>query len=75
MQANNREKIIYSTMKNRYVGLGNADTTRTEFVGNVKRDTYANLVGHDSTLSHLSLALGKSKREIHHDMIKKMANI
>lgn len=74
MQANNREKIMYNTMKSRYVGLGNADTTRAEFVGNIKRDTYASLIAHDSTLSHLSLALGKSKREVHHDMIEKMAN-
>lgn len=73
MQANNnREKKLYNVMKSRYVGLGNADTSREEFAANIKRDTYGSLIGHDSTLSHLSHGLNKSKRQIHNELIEKM---
>lgn len=69
---NSKETQMYNAMKNRYVGIGDADTKRKEFIGNMKRDTYASLIGHDSTLTHLSVALNKPKRIIHQEMIDKM---
>lgn len=72
MQANAREEHLYKTMKGRYVGLGNADTSRDEFIGNIKRDTYASLIGHDSMLTHLSVGLNQPKKIIQNHMIDKM---
>lgn len=73
MQANAREEHLYKTMKARYVGLGNADTSRDEFIGNIRRDTYASLIGHDSLLTQLSVGLNQPKKIIQHNMIDKMS--
>lgn len=72
---NTREKLIYNTLKNKYVGLGDADTTREEFISNIKRDTYSSLVGHDSLLTHLSVSTGKPKALLRNELINKMANL
>ncbi|GMM30575.1 hypothetical protein DAMA08_033200 [Martiniozyma asiatica (nom. inval.)] len=69
-----RERQVYQQMKARYVGLGNADTTREEFISNAKRDTYAALVGNKHMLTHLSVATGKPKQLLHQELIEKMAN-
>lgn len=68
-----REKQLYGALKSKYVGLGDADTTRKEFISNVRRDTYASLIGHDSLLEHLSVGLNKPKQIVRHEMIDKMA--
>lgn len=71
--ANAREKLVYNSLKTKYVGLGNADTARNEFIDNMKRDTYASLIGHDSLVEHLSVSLNKPKGIIRHELIDKMA--
>lgn len=67
------EKAKYNTLKNKYIGLGDADTKRFEFINNIKRDTYASLIEHDSTLEHLSLSMGKPKQIVRNEIIDKMA--
>lgn len=68
-----REKQMYNALKSKYVGLGDADTTRKEFIGNIRRDTYASLIGHDSILGHLSVGLNKPKQIVRQELIDKMA--
>jgi splicing factor 3B subunit 5 len=73
MQTNIKEEQTYKMLKGRYVGLGNADSTREEFIANIKRDTYSSLIGHDSLLTQLSVGLNRPKEIIKHDFIDKMA--
>lgn len=68
------EKARYNAQKNKYVGLGDADTTRKEFVENIKRDTYSSIIGHASLLQHLSISIGKPKQIIRNELIEKMDN-
>ncbi|GMG20562.1 unnamed protein product [Ambrosiozyma monospora] len=68
-----RDRQLYEQMKSKHVGVGNADTTREEFISNMKRDTYATLISHSSLLDHLSVSLNKPKRLLHSEMIDKMA--
>ncbi|AWU77729.1 uncharacterized protein C5L36_0D04560 [Pichia kudriavzevii] len=69
---NSRERQLYQTLKTRYVGLGDADTTRGEYLENVKRDTLTSLVGHDCTLTQISYATGKTKSEVRFEILNKM---
>ncbi|ODV87169.1 hypothetical protein CANARDRAFT_26594 [[Candida] arabinofermentans NRRL YB-2248] len=72
MSDNLRDRQQFETQKFKYIGVGSADTTRNEFISNVKRDTYSNLASHNPTLEYLSVSLNKPKKEIRFQMIEKM---
>ncbi|VEU21655.1 DEKNAAC102578, partial [Brettanomyces naardenensis] len=67
------EKQLYETLKSKFVGLGNADTKRKEFIRNVKIDTYSALATSDPMVEQLSVALNKPKGLVKQDLIEKMA--
>lgn len=69
---NSREKQVYNNLKNKYIGIGDADTKRGEFLSNIKKDTYFSLISYDSINTHLSIGLNKPKRLIQNDIIDKM---
>ena len=52
--------VTAEQLKVRYVGTGNADTTKYEFLTNQHRDTYASLLGHYDQLSYTAVALNES---------------
>lgn len=64
----------YNLLKSKYIGLGNADTTRDEFLANVNRDTYSSLAQHDSILYYNSVILNEPMGLLRQKMIKKMAD-
>ncbi|KAM3125328.1 hypothetical protein CJJ07_001554 [Candidozyma auris] len=67
-----REHNEYLRHKAKYIGVGNADTTREEFFTNVHRDTLASIVLHDSLLTYNSVAMSKHKHLVRRDLIKRM---
>lgn len=67
-----RENIQYSHLKTKYIGLGDPDTTREEFITNIHRDTYASLVQHEGLLLYNSLALNEPTEVLRVKMLKKM---
>ncbi|QPG73582.1 hypothetical protein FOA43_000894 [Brettanomyces nanus] len=67
------EKQLYKKLKSKFVGLGDADTQRKEFLQNVKIDTYSTLATHDSLVEHLSVTFNKSKCLVKQDLIEKIA--
>ncbi|ODV98445.1 hypothetical protein PACTADRAFT_922 [Pachysolen tannophilus NRRL Y-2460] len=67
-----REQQLYENLKTKYIGLGNTDTTREEWMDNVYRDTYANMVMHNPELHHLSIVLNKPQLLTRMSMIEKM---
>lgn len=69
-----RENNEYHRLKSKYLGLGNADTDREEFLCTLKRDTYASLAQHDHLLYYNSLILNEPMECVRQRMIKKMVN-
>lgn len=68
-----KEANQYYHLKSKYIGVGNPDTTREEFLSNVRKDTYASLAHHKPLLLYTSLGLGENEETVRQDMIKKMA--
>lgn len=66
------ENNEYLRHKAKYIGIGNADTTRDEFFTNVHRDTLASIAQHDSLLMYNAVALNKPKAFVKQDLIKRM---
>lgn len=64
----------YNQLKSKYIGLGNADITREEFMTNVNRDTYSSLAQHDNILYYNSVIMNEPMELMRQRMIKKMAN-
>ncbi|KAG2734942.1 hypothetical protein G9P44_001156 [Scheffersomyces stipitis] len=62
----------YNRLKAKYIGLGNPDTTREEFLTNVHRDTLSSLSHHDNLVLYNSVVLNKHPELLRQDMIKKM---
>ena len=54
------------------VGCGHADTTKWEFMTNVRRDTFASHVGHFSRLSYMAGAENKSSARSRISCLEKM---
>lgn len=54
--------------------IGNASTTRRQWLRVQHRDTLASLVSHPNTKAYLSMALDKSQAELRHEMILKMVD-
>lgn len=67
-----REYKQYVHLKSKYVGIGNADTTREEFLATIHRDTYASMAHHQSMLQYTAVALGRHPHLLRQDFIKKM---
>ena len=59
-------------LKARYVGTGNPDTTREEWLTNIQRDTLAGSVGHFDQLSFCALATNQSVERTRMEMLNKM---
>ena len=62
----------FEILKNKYVGTGDADTTRWEFGTNIYRDTLASNIGHKSRLLYMSLALNQTPFETKIEFLDKM---
>ena len=59
-------------LKAKYIGTGDADMTKHEWVTNMHRDTLASHVGHYDQLSYLAVAQNQSVGRTRKDMIEKM---
>ena len=54
----------------KYVGTGHPDTTSWEWKTNIKRDTFASIVGHPPHLSYIALAQNEPTAKVRADMIR-----
>lgn len=70
-----RQKRLYQLQKQKYLGVGNENTTDQEWLANVRRDTYNSLQGHSAMLEYLTLANDSitSKRDMKIALLRKMA--
>lgn len=69
-----REQKVYESLKNKYIGLGDSDTTKEEWLANVTRDRYSNMVTHKQSLYHLGVALNKPTALVRDELIQKMSD-
>ncbi|KAK6455557.1 splicing factor 3B subunit 5/RDS3 complex subunit 10 [Scheffersomyces xylosifermentans] len=67
-----KETNEYNQLKSKYVGLGNPDTSRAEFMTNVHRDTLASLSHHSNVLLYNSVVLNEHPELVRQELIKKM---
>lgn len=67
-----RDTHQYLYQKAKYLGLGDADTSREQFLTNVLRNTLAAVAMHDSLLSYNSLATNTHRELLRQQTIKKM---
>lgn len=51
-------------LQSKYSGTGHADTTKFEWAVNMKRDTYASIIGQDSLLTYLAVAHNEPKERL-----------
>lgn len=68
-----RETQQYLQQKAKYIGIGNADTTRDEFATQIHRDTLASLAMHKDILMYNSVATNNNPELYRQSLIKKMA--
>lgn len=59
-------------LQSKYTGTGHADTTRYEWMVNIKRDTYASLVGHPSLAMYHSVAENESLGRVRYTFMQNM---
>ncbi|ODQ80047.1 hypothetical protein BABINDRAFT_161689 [Babjeviella inositovora NRRL Y-12698] len=67
-----REQRQYDHLKARHIGLGNADTTKLEWMSNVHRDTYASFAGNAALCLYYSVAMNESLSLTRTRFIEKM---
>lgn len=67
-----RDSHQYVYQKAKYIGLGNADTSREEFLTNVHRDTLASLAMHESLVAYQATATNTHRELVRQQLIKKM---
>lgn len=67
-----REQNEFLFQKSKYIGVGNADTSREEFITNIHRDTLSSIIQHDSLLQYTALATNTPKILLKQQLIKKM---
>ena len=80
MEADTRDRwnVNFSFSKNfeylkaKYIGTGDATTTRAQWATEIQRDTYSSLIQHDALLSYISIANGESKNKTKFEMLEKM---
>lgn len=68
-----REHKQYVQLKSKYLGIGNADTSRAEFLATIHRDTYASMAHHQPLLRYTALAMGENPELLRQEFVKKMA--
>lgn len=68
-----RESQQYLRQKAKYIGLGNADTTRDELAINMRRDTLASLAMHKDFLLYNSVATKTHPELYRQNLLKEMA--
>ena len=74
MEENYNLNQIYHA-QSKYVDIGNASTTRRQWLRVQHRDTLCSLISHPNTMAYLGAAMPeKSQAEIRHEMILQMAN-
>lgn len=64
----------YNQLKSKYIGLGNPDISRDEFMTNVNRDIYSSLAQHDNVLYYNSVAMNEPMELMRQRMIMKMVD-
>lgn len=69
-----RDQQVYDQLKSRHIGLGDADTTKHEFMGNVFRDSYSSVLGHPALLEFVSISKQQPKIMVKQQLIEKMVN-
>ncbi|CCK72018.1 U2 snRNP complex subunit YSF3 KNAG_0I02320 [Huiozyma naganishii CBS 8797] len=75
MSDKQRQRILYNTLKQKYEGLGNENTTREEWLTQVVRDSCASIVLHSGLLEYQSLGPdSQSKHRERLRLLHKMAD-
>ena len=72
---------MYANLKQKHVGIGNENTTKEEWVANVKRDTYHSLLAHSGLLEYTTMARNQSqqgpsytKKQMKWELLNKMGH-
>lgn len=69
-----REFNQYNQLKSKYIGLGNQDTTRDQFIARYKKDGLNAIVQHKPILNYNSIGLDQHIELTRLDLIKKIAS-
>jgi len=64
--------ISTDQLKARYIGTGDADMTKYEWLTNIHRDTFASHVGHYDALSYFAVAQNDSIGRVRLEMLEQM---
>lgn len=67
-----RESHQFLRQKETYAGIGNADTTREEFITNIHRDTLASLAMHENLVTYNAVATNVHPSIVRQELIKRM---
>lgn len=59
-------------LQSRFIGTGNADTTRFEWTSNIARDSIASYIGHPPMLEYMSIGLGQSREKTRIQLLERM---
>jgi splicing factor 3B subunit 5 len=60
------------SLQARFIGTGNADTTKFEWTSNVARDSLASYIGHPTMLEYMSIGLGQPRERTRIQLIERM---
>lgn len=67
-----RDEQKFELLQKRFIGIGNPDTTREEWLTNVQRDSLTSYVGHGPLLEMFSVAYGEPPSKVRHRFIDQM---
>ena len=72
-----RQQRIYQLQKQRHLGVGNEDTTKEEWIENIRLDTYHSMLSNPAMIEYLTLANNgknniRSKKEMKNALLKKI---
>lgn len=67
-----KESRQYLFQKAKYIGLGDPDTSRDDFLANIHRDTLASVAMHDSLLTYNAVVTNTHREVLRQQTIKKM---
>mmetsp|Transcript_53233 Transcript_53233/g.65268 ORF Transcript_53233/g.65268 Transcript_53233/m.65268 type:complete len:91 (+) Transcript_53233:54-326(+) len=59
-------------LQSKYVGTGDADTTKHEWITNQHRDSYASYLGHQSVLHYFSISENESVQRMKYKLLQRM---
>lgn len=68
-----REFNQFNLLKSKYLGLGNQDTTRDQFLTRYKKDSLCAIVQHKPLLNYNSIARDQHPELSRVDLLKKMS--